>query len=84
MSEVADNLADVIREATDNWLAANGGGMVTAYAMALNYYDAEGEPSWATAHADRQTPAHTLGLLRWHTLAIEHDVIEYFDQEGGL
>ena len=84
MSEMADALADVIRAAVDEWLASHGGGMVTAYAMAVNYYDSEGEHCWATAHADRQTPAHTLGLLRWHTLAVEQEVRGYFDEEGGL
>lgn len=84
MSEAADALADVIREAVDQWLASQGGGMVTAYEVAVNYYDAEGEHCWATAHADRQTPAHTLGLLRWHTLSVENDVKGYFDEEGGL
>lgn len=79
MSEVADTLAEAISHAVDTWLAEQGGGMATAYAMAINYYDAEGEQCWATAHADRQTPAHTLGLLRWHTIAIEHDVTAYFE-----
>lgn len=81
MGESADALADVAREAVDQWLAQQGGGMVTAYAMAVNYYDAEGKQCWATAHADRQTLAHTLGLLRWHTLAIERDVDAYFNGE---
>jgi hypothetical protein len=83
VSEDADNLAAVVRDAVDNWLAANGGGMVTAYAMAVNYYDSEGEQSWATAHNDEQTPAHTLGLLRWHTLAVERDIGHYFDGEAS-
>jgi hypothetical protein len=82
MTEMVDALADTIREAVEQWLARNGGGMVTAYAMAVNYYDADGEQCWATAHAEQQTPAHTLGLLRWHTMSVEHEVQGYFDEEG--
>lgn len=81
MPESHDNLSDAIREAVDQWLAANGGGMATGYSLVLNYYDAEGAQSWASAHADNQTPAHTLGLLRWLTLSIEHGINGYFDRE---
>lgn len=55
MSEIADNLADTIRD----------------------------EPTWATAHADEQTPASSLGLLRWHTMAVEQSVRAYFEREDG-
>lgn len=81
MSERADDLAAKVTDAINEWLAETGGGMATAYALAVNYYDNEGEPCWSTASADEQTPAHTLGLLRWHTLHVEHDVASYFDPE---
>lgn len=85
MSEdAADALRDTVEAAIGTWIAENGGGMVTGFAAVVNYYDSDGDQSWATAHYDGQTPAHTLGLLRWHTMAVEHDVIDYFDREDEL
>lgn len=84
MSEMADTLALTIERAVEEWLASHGGGMSTGYAVVVNYFDSEGEPGWATAHAERQTPAHTLGLLRWHTMATEHQIVGYFDSEDDL
>lgn len=81
MSECADELRDTVETAISDWLAKNGGGMVTGFAAVVNYCDGDGDASWATAHSPDQTPAHTLGLLRWHTMAVEHDVIAYFDSE---
>lgn len=83
MSELADNLQEHLGKAIDEWMATNGGGMVTAYAAAVTYYDSEGDTCWATAFADGQTPSQTLGLLRWHTLSVEHDVMSYFRDEDG-
>ena len=77
----ADLLADRIRDTVDQWLADNGGGMVSGYVTVINYYDAEGAPCWATAHADRQTPATTLGLLRFHTIAVERQLERYLDDD---
>lgn len=81
MGEVGDSLSDAVSKAVEEWLATNGGGMATGYSMVLNYFDNKGTQSWATAHADGQSPAHTLGLMRWLTLSIEHGINCYFDRE---
>lgn len=81
MSDAADNLREAIETAINEWISTNGGGMLTGFATVVNYFDSDGDQSWATAHSDNQTPGHTLGLLRWHTLAVEHDVMGYFDRE---
>ena len=77
----ADELSDVIAEAMAVWLADNGGGMVTSFAYAVEYLDADGDRCWAVAHADSQSPSQTLGLLRWHTLAIEEQCRELMGDE---
>ena len=74
----ADALADQISAVVSQWLAQQGGGMLTAFAFIGNYYDEDGEESWVTAHTDRQTPATTLGLLRHHTLYIEAGLTGFF------
>lgn len=81
MSDLADDLRDRIETTIGEWLATHGGGMVTGFAAVINYFDADGDSSWATAHSDEQSPTHTLGLLRWHTMAVEHEVSAYFHSE---
>ena len=77
----AEGLRDTVTRAIDEWLASNGGGMAAGFVLALNYYDADGDQCWAVAHPEQQTPAHTLGLLRWHTLSAEHDINAYLSEE---
>lgn len=76
--DFADALSDAVTRAIEDTLAAHGGGMVRAYALALDYFDDEGEPAWATAHAERQGAITTLGLLRFHTMSIEGELGDYF------
>ncbi len=82
MSETADGIAENIQAAIDKYLAENGGGMVTGWTCAVDYFDSDGERSWALATFDSQTPSQTLGMLRWHTLNAEHDINAYFDREA--
>lgn len=79
MSEqTADNLRDDIDETIGKWLANNGGGMLTGFAIVVNYFDSDGDQAWATATSQDQSPSHTM--------AVEHDVMAYFDHdcEGDL
>lgn len=73
----ADDAAEAISNALAEWLASNGGGFVTGFAACFEYVDADGDRAWAVAHHDTQTPAHTLGLLRWHTMNVEQQCIGY-------
>ena len=72
----ADQVAGVVSQA--EWLASNGGGMVTGFALCVDFIDEDGDRGWATAHSDGQAPAHTLGLLRFHTIDAERQVRDYF------
>lgn len=74
---MSDNdAAGHVNNALGEWLAANGGGMVTAFALCAELIDADGDRAWVTAHMDGQTPSHTIGLLRWHTLNAEQQCVE--------
>lgn len=77
MTEEPD-ISDAINDAITTWLADNrGGGIVTAFTLCAEYIDADGDRSWATAHHEQQTPSHTLGLLRWHTINVEQQCAGY-------
>ncbi len=76
MTTPSDDLADRIADCLGDWLADCGGGMLTSFAFCMEYVDSDGDRAWGVAHNDGQTPAHTLGLLRWHTLNVEQQSIE--------
>lgn len=71
-----DDASDRITNALTEWLADQGGGIVTSFAICAEYVDSDGDRSWLTAHHDGQTPSQTLGLLRWHTLNAEQQCVE--------
>lgn len=72
-----DQVAGVVAQALSEWLASNGGGMVTGFAICVDFIDEDGDRGWATAHAENQPPATTLGLLRFHTIDAERQVLDY-------
>jgi hypothetical protein len=81
MGEAADSASAAIGTALGEWLALNGGGMVTSFAACVEYMDNDGNRCWATAHHDNQSPSATLGLLRWHTLNVEQQCTGFMVDE---
>ncbi len=81
MGELGDSLAVKINAALAEWLSEHGGGMVKSYAIVVDHYDEDGSPTWATAYADDQAPATTLGLLRWQTIAVEEECRRYLTDD---
>lgn len=77
----AEQIATVVSAALGEWMASNGGGFVTAFALVVDYVDEDGDRGWATAHAENQMPATTLGMLRFHTLNVEQQVLDYFSDD---
>lgn len=73
--EDGNDIAEAITNAVGEWLASQGGGFITAFAASVEYVDTDGDRCWAVAHHDNQSPSQTLGLLRWHTIAIEQQSI---------
>lgn len=78
MTDRADVLADRVTESLAEWMAANGGGFVSAFNLVVEYVDEDGDRSWAVAHASGQTVPQTLGLLSWHQLHAEERAREAF------
>lgn len=76
-----EDLAERVTEAIAEWLAVNGGGFGTAFSLCAELIDGDGDRAWATAHHDNQTPSHTLGLLRWHTMNAEQQCVEMMFHE---
>ena len=64
-------LSEMLSKAASEWLAEHGGGYITGMAAAVEYIDEDGSRCCVTAHTSDQSVAHTLGLLRWHTLNVE-------------
>jgi hypothetical protein len=79
MSESGDRLQVIADNALGEFATETGGGIVTGYTMIVDYMDSNGDRCWATAHAENQKPATTLGLLRWATLAVENQVLRYMN-----
>lgn len=77
MSAFGDQLADHISTAIHDLLAQHGGGMVTGFALCIDFIDSDGDRSWATAHRDGQTPMQTLGIIEFHRLAAVRQVDDY-------
>lgn len=74
----SESLTSKIDSAVAEW-AQQRGCMVTAYAGLFQYMQPDGTRAWARVSADEQTHTTTLGILRFHTLTIEHEVHEYLD-----
>ena len=72
---VADAAAESVGEALAQVMAESGGGFVTGFCLVAEVIDSDGDRGWITATTEGQALSTTLGLLRWSTLAAEHDAV---------
>lgn len=77
----SDTIDHAVGTALADWLSQHGGGFVTGWALAVEFVDNDGDRGWVVAQDEAQTPAHTLGLLRFHTLSVEGDVADYLKDD---
>lgn len=71
-----DKLADLLAE----HLAEEGGGIVTAFHLTVEYVNAGGADDWLYVNASDQRQSRTLGLLCWSLGVVKHDQQRYLDQ----
>lgn len=75
-------LQDRINSALADHLAEHGGGMVSAFHLAVEYVDAEGEEGWAFATAPDQRLSRTIGLVEWSRGHLRHEQRRYLEGLG--
>ena len=76
-----DTLAARVQDALQAHLEDQGGGFPTEFLLISNYIDADGEAAYFLTCPDDQRIGTTLGLLRWGTLATEHDAHQHFAED---
>ena len=84
MSELTPNsdLRDVIRDAIDNWLVAQGGGYVAAYVVGMEYVNDEGQSVLYMGSAPGQLTYRSMGLVRYMDEWWADDAIAAWNQQG--
>lgn len=76
MTGLQDKLADLLAA----HLAEQGGGIVTAFHLAVEYVNADGADDWLYVNAPDQRQSRTLGLLYWSVGVVAHDQQRYLDR----
>lgn len=79
---VADKVSIAVREAIQNVLKEEGGGLVNGYAGVIEYYDSKGERGWFTIQEVNQSAIHTLGLVSFLSKSVDKHLETYFLSQG--
>lgn len=81
---IASGLQDRILDVIQDELAKNGGGMVNAFLLGVDYLDEKGEPSVIITVMRDQRKMTTAGLARWLMVDADGQIQDtMFPRNGG-
>lgn len=78
-----NSLRDVLVEAIQGWAAENGGGFPTAFCIALDYVNADGENVLLVSEMDNQPTQRSMGLVTYLDTWYKDDAISLWRSLWG-
>ena len=79
---MSDDLQHRIEQTIAEYLADNGGGMVTSWHFVADLMDSDGDTAWLWETAPDQRMITTMGLLAWAQGMVDYEQRAYLNELG--